>query len=87
MSPAGLLVLWPGAWVGTWGPQVGIPSWGVGSFLGLVVRVGAPGISGQVLQMLGAVSGPLAPPGLLPWGLILTGRAGLGQERGFVLSI
>lgn len=56
---------------------------------GIIFRfdVGAPGISGQVLQMLGAVSGPLAPPGSLPWDLILTGRAGLGQERGFVLSI
>lgn len=43
LCPDGLLVLWPGVSVRPWGPQVGIPSWGVGSFLGLVFRGGVFG--------------------------------------------
>lgn len=54
--------------------HVGLPSWSVGSFLGLVVRL--------------AASGPLAPPGSVLSDLILTlGGQGLGQERGFVPSM
>lgn len=64
-----------------WGSQVEMPSWGVGLFLGLVVRGGVFGRSLRAnVSKVGCCIRP-ASVGVQPH----TGRAGLGQE-GLLLS-